>query len=158
MRDESSMFLHTMWTSYITRSRFSCWFRIYTWLTLFQQDIIMIFQKNIFPGCLQQKFCLLVLTGSALQPLNKGRIYFCLCLLMGVHSYFDVRAPTSKQRQKCINTRLQNKTTHAFKTNQSTPSKQTKKIDFQGFPATPQTVSDWLKENYYSMALPKNKK
>ena len=48
------------------------------------------------------------------------------------------------------NTRLQNKPKHALKTN--------KKIDFQGFPATPQTVSDWLKENYYSMALPKNKK
>ena len=154
MRDESSMFLHTTWTSYITRSGFSCWFRIYTWLTLFQQDIIMIFQKKKFPGCLQQKFCLLVLAWSALQPVNKGRIYFCLCLLIGVHSC--TRTPTSKQRQNgfvlkaCLpehapskqnNTRLQNKQ---------------KKIDFQGFPATPQTIFDWLNRNYHSMALPKN--
>ena len=77
--------------SYITRSGFSYWFRIYNWLIGFHQDIVMIFQKNYFPTCLHQNFCLLVLAGSALQPVNKDRIYFCLCLLVGVHSYIDVR-------------------------------------------------------------------
>ena len=94
MRDESSMFRHTMWMSYITRSGISCWFRIYNWLTGFHQDIVMTFQKNYFSTCLHQNFCLLVLAGSALQPVNKDRIYFCLCLLVEVHSYSH--APMSK--------------------------------------------------------------
>ena len=48
MRDESSMSRHTTWMSYITKSGLSCWFRIYNWLILFQQDNIMILKNNYF--------------------------------------------------------------------------------------------------------------
>ena len=103
MRDESSMSWNTTWMWYITRSRFSSWFRIYIWLTLFQQDNIDFSKKNYFQGCLLQKICLLVLAGSALQPVNKDRIYFSLCLLVGAHSFIVLKA--------CV------KRIHAFKTN-----------------------------------------
>ena len=50
-------------------------------------------------------FCLCLLVGvhsfdmSALRPVNKGRNYFCPCLLVGVHS-FDMSAlrPVNKDR------------------------------------------------------------
>ena len=40
--------------------------------------------RNLFFSCLfWRRVCICM---SALQPVNKGRIYFCLCLLVGVHS------------------------------------------------------------------------
>ena len=110
---------------------------------IFGEPITIKFEKTFFQAVSTKKVCLLVLAGSTLQPVNKGRIYFlplftgrstlvyytsalqrvnkdrnkfCLCLLVGVRSY------------KCK---------HAFKTNK-------KKIDFCGFPTTRPSLSDWL--------------
>ena len=80
---------------------------------IFGEPITIKFEKTFFQAVSTKKVCLLVLAGSTLQPVNKGRIYFlplftgrstlvyytstlqrvnkdrnkfCLCLLVGVRS------------------------------------------------------------------------
>ena len=94
------------------------------------------FSKKLFPGLSASK---VLFTGLSWRctPTSKQRQNLFLPLFSGRSTLINKDFHCFEGRPPLwflVNTRLQNKTTHAFKTNQRMPSKQTKKKISKDFP------------------------